>query len=244
MHSNHAPRLKLLLTIVDRDKGQIAVDILIKQHILFHRIVLGRGTARTEILDLLGLGETPKDIIFTVLPDWRTPRAMQKLKKTLEFDNPGHGIAFTIPISSVGGHRALGLMGADTEPDEKCVEKEHPMETSSKQYDLVIAIVDNGYSDNVMDAARPAGARGGTVLHARGAGIKEAEKFFGITIQQKKEMVLILSKREDKRAIMEAICKEAGLTKEGHGVVFSLPAEDVMGVARMMREEEDEEDQD
>lgn len=113
---------------------------------------------------------------------------------------------------------------------------------TTKVSDLIIAIVNNGYADTVMDAARPAGARGGTVVHARGAGIKEAEKFFGITIQPEKEMVLILTRHDQKRAIMEAICKEVGLTTDAHGIVFSLPAEDVMGVARMMREEDEDEE--
>lgn len=239
MQSHHPVHLKLLITIVDRDKGQIAVDLLLKEKVLFHRIVLGRGTAQTEILDILGLGETPKDIIFSVLPAQRTPRAMHRLKKTLEFDNPGHGIAFTIPITSVAGQRTLRQLGGLEETAKTAnVEKENKME--SKQYDLIIAIVNNGYADNVMDAARPAGARGGTVVHARGAGIKEAEKFFGITIQPEKEMLFILALHEEKNTIMEAICKETGLSTEAHGIVFSIPADDVMGVARLLRDEDDE----
>jgi len=99
-------------------------------------------------------------------------------------------------------------------------------------HDLIIAIVNRGFTDVVMDAARPAGARGGTVIHARGAGAKEAEKFFGITIQPEKEVVLILAKDEDRNAIMTAIARAAGLDSEGQGLVFSLPAGDVMGVAR------------
>lgn len=113
------------------------------------------------------------------------------------------------------------------------------MET--RQYDLIVAIVNNGFADSVMDAARPAGARGGTVVHARGAGIKEAEKFFGITIQPEKEMVFILCHGDERRQIMEAICRENGVGTDSHGIVFSLPAEDVIGVARMMREDEEEE---
>lgn len=236
MHFN----LKLLITIVDRDKGQIAVDLLMKEGVLFHRIVLGRGTAKTEILDLLGIGDIGKDIIFSVLPARRIGRAMQRLKKTLQFDNPGHGIAFTIPISSVGGQRTLKhLSGGNIDACAIDLEKEQTMET--KQYDLVVAIVNNGHADDVMDAARPVGARGGTVVHARGAGIKEAEKFFGITIQPEKEMVFILCHHEERRAIMEAICKETGLNTDSHGIVFSLPAEDVMGVARLLREDEEAE---
>ncbi|MDL2318635.1 P-II family nitrogen regulator [Eubacteriales bacterium OttesenSCG-928-A19] len=245
MQPMFARHLNLLITIVDRDRGQIAVDLLLKEGVLFHRIVLGRGTAQTEILDLLGIGETAKDIIFSVMPEEKTRRVMNRLRNTLQFDNPGHGIAFTVPITSVAGMKTLRELGGYTEVDPKAEEsakKEKKMD--AKQYELIIAIVNNGYADDVMDAARPAGARGGTVVHARGAGIQEAEKFFGITIQPEKEMVLILSRHEEKRAIMEAICHKAGITTEGHGVVFSLPAFDVMGVARMLREDDDVDDED
>lgn len=241
MQSVSNKHLNLLVTIVDRDRGQIAVNILLKEGVLFHRIALGRGTAKTEILDLLGIGETPKDIIFSVLPEGRTRKAISRLKHTLQFDNPGHGIAFTIPITSVAGQKALKHMLGDTESNVCVVETaQKEKEMDEKQYDLIVAIVNNGHADDVMDAARPAGARGGTVVHARGAGIKEAEKFFGITIQPEKEMVFILCHHDEKGPIMEAICKQNGITTEAHGVVFSLPAFDVTGVARMLREDSDE----
>lgn len=240
MQANPTLHLKMLITIVDRDKGQTAVDILVKGGVLFHRIVLGRGTAQTEILDLLGLGVTQKDIIFSVLPEYKTEKVLRRLKNTLQFDNPGHGIAFSIPISSVAGQRTLRHLSGDQTQDGcvQNIEREKKME--AKQYDLIIAIVNNGYADNVMDAARPMGAQGGTVVHARGAGIKEAEKFFGLTIQPEKEMVFILAHAEQKKDIMESICREAGMTSEAHGIVFSLPTEDVMGVVRMMREEDED----
>ncbi len=237
MHEIYSQHLKLLVTIVDRGKGQIVTNLLLKEGVLFHRIVLGRGTAKSEILDLLGLGEPAKDIVFTLLPESQTPRAMHRLWHTLQFDNPGHGIAFTLSLSSISGQRALHMLGAYGAACEVTGKEHQQMETQAGQYDLIIAIVDHGYADDVMDAARPAGAQGGTVLHARGAGIKEAEKFFGITIQPEKEMVFILARHETKRAIMEAICRETGLSTEGRGLVFSLPAGDVMGVARMMRED-------
>ncbi|MCL1963857.1 MAG: P-II family nitrogen regulator [Firmicutes bacterium] len=239
METNRPLHLKLLMTIVDRGKGQTAVNLLLADGVLFHRIVLGRGTAKTEILDLLGIGETSKDIVLTVLPEWHVHRALHKLKNTLQFDNPGHGIAFTIPISSIGGRHALAMLDAAAEPGPVSDGKENQnMVGNAKPHELIIAIVDSGHADDVMDAARPAGARGGTVLHARGASVEEAEKFFGITIQPEKEMLLILTKHEDKRAIMEAVCQAAGRSTDANGVVFSLPVEDVIGAARLLREEE------
>jgi nitrogen regulatory protein PII len=106
------------------------------------------------------------------------------------------------------------------------------METD-KKFDLIITIVNRGFADDVMDAAKTAGANGGTVLHARGAGIHEAESFFGISIQPEKDLVLILAPHELKNKIMQSIKNEAGLNKAGKGLSFSLPVEDVCGVVHM-----------
>lgn len=102
-----------------------------------------------------------------------------------------------------------------------------------KEFDLIITIVNRGFDDVVMEAARKAGATGGTVLHARGAGVHEAEKFFGISIQPEKDVILILAKREEKKQIMHAIRNEVGLNKEGRGLSFSMPVEDVCGIVHM-----------
>ena len=98
-------------------------------------------------------------------------------------------------------------------------------------FELIVAIINRGYSDTVMDAARAVGARGGTVIQARGAGSHEAEKFFGISIQPEKEIVLILTTIETKKSIMKAVCQSAGLKTPGRGLTFSLPVDDVMGMA-------------
>lgn len=103
-------------------------------------------------------------------------------------------------------------------------------------YDLIITIVNRGFADNVMDAAKSVGAFGGTVINARGTGIHEAEKFFGIIVQPEKELVMILSESEKKNDIMTAICRDAGLNKEGKGICFSLPVENVAGITRFSEE--------
>ena len=89
--------------------------------------------------------------------------------------------------------------------------------------ELVICIVNAGYSQNVMEAARAAGARGGTILRARGSANPEAEEFFNITIQPDKEMALILVPVEIKDEILKTIYKEVGLGREAQGIAFSLP---------------------
>lgn len=95
---------------------------------------------------------------------------------------------------------------------------------------LIIAIINKGFSDLVMEAARKAGARGGTVINARGTGNKEMESYYGIIIHPDKEMVLIVVDDSIKDKTMEEIYKECGLESKSQGIIFSLPIEDVKGI--------------
>lgn len=99
-------------------------------------------------------------------------------------------------------------------------------------YEAVFCIVNSGFSELVMDAAKEVGARGGTVLHARGTANKEAEQFFHITIQPDKEIVMILVPSEIKDNVLHSIYRQAGLKSEGQGIAFSLPVDDVVGLAQ------------
>lgn len=95
------------------------------------------------------------------------------------------------------------------------------MEQASK-YELVVCIINAGYSETVMAAARAAGARGGTIVRARGSANPEAEEFFNISIQPDKEVVLILVKSDIKDEVLKSVYKNCGLSTEGLGIVFSL----------------------
>lgn len=231
--------LDILFTIVDRGKGENVAQLLRHEGVLIHEIALGNGTAHQDLLSLLGLRDTAKDVVISFLQSAIAPRAMRRLSRALDMDQPGRGIAFTISVNSVGGPRALRYLMGDVPTDFQ--EEDAQMQEQQPQNDLIIAIVNRGYTDTVMKAAQPAGARGGTVLHARGAGTEEASQFFGITIQPEKELVLILVQHEVKVPVMQAITKSAGLTTEGRGIVFSLPVNDVMGVARVTEELEEAE---
>ena len=97
-------------------------------------------------------------------------------------------------------------------------------------FELILCIVDNGFSDLAMDAARDAGARGGTVVHARGTGRKDMEEKYGVVVTPEKELVLILVSNSIRDAVLDAIYKAAGLNTKGHGIAFSLPVSDVSGL--------------
>ena len=98
------------------------------------------------------------------------------------------------------------------------------------EYELVMCIVNTGFSDTVMNAAKEVGARGGTVVHARGTANKEAEEFFHVTIQPDKEIVLILVPSAIKDAVLHAVYQAAGLKTAGQGISFALPVTHVVGL--------------
>ena len=100
-----------------------------------------------------------------------------------------------------------------------------------KKHELVFCIVNQGYSDAVMDAAREAGARGGTILHAKGTANAEAEKMFGIAIQPEKEVVMIVVEEDVKGSVLHALYQNAGLKTAGQGIAFTLPVEEVVGLS-------------
>jgi nitrogen regulatory protein PII len=99
------------------------------------------------------------------------------------------------------------------------------------EHEVIICIVNAGFSDAVMDAAREFGARGGTVLRARGTASMEAETLFGITVQPEKEMVMILVKSSIKDDILHALYRAVGLNTPGQGIAFSMPVDQVVGLS-------------
>ena len=99
-----------------------------------------------------------------------------------------------------------------------------------KKCEAIIVLVNSGYSEDVMDAAREAGARGGTIINARGTGTKDMEKRYNIVITPDKEMIIILTAVEQRDQILSAIYKAVGLGTDGQGIAFSIPVENVVGI--------------
>lgn len=105
-------------------------------------------------------------------------------------------------------------------------------------FELIMCIVNPGFAEIVMDAARQFGAKGGTVLQARGTANKEAEEFFKITIQPEKEILMLVVPSAIKDDILHALYRSVGLNSPGHGIAFSLPVDDVVGINKSIEQEE------
>lgn len=104
------------------------------------------------------------------------------------------------------------------------------MKDENRKYDLIVVEVEAGYVEEVMEVARTAGAAGGTIVRARSVGNSKAEQFIGISLQKESEILLILSNRESKQAIMQAISEKAGLKTDAGGIIFSLPVDKTVGI--------------
>ena len=212
----------LMIAITDRSRGKEFAAWMHSQDIPLVLEVLGRGTATTEILDCLGLEATEKVVLLAATP--QSEKLVRRAERELWLDVPGRGILMTSPLSSIGGARARDyLLQGEV---ENTVEKE-------RTHELIIVITNRGHTDQVMDAARSAGAAGGTSLNAKGTGTELARKFFGVSIAAEKELVLILTREEDRRNIMKAVMREAGMQTDAQSVVFSLPVVDLAGLQKL-----------
>ena len=216
----------LIITITDRSRAEQFSGWFRSQGVSLVLTALGQGTATTEILDFLGLEATEKAVLFCVTP--RSPRLVRHASRELWLDVPGQGVLMTIPVNSIGGLAAKEYLLHEQE-GEAAMEREIT-------HDLIIVITNQGHTDMVMDAAREAGATGGTVIHAKGTGTELVQKFFGVSIASEQEMIFILTKSESKKPIMKAVMARAGIQSAAQSLVFSLPVGDIAGLRELEEE--------
>ena len=218
--------IHMVVTIVDRGKSEKVVAVCQEQGIPIHLVSLGHGTARTEMLDLLGLGETKKDTVISFAPEHSVCSLLDRLADQMKMRYPGKGISFAVPLSSVSGRMYRTL--TEHTPQE---ERNGSVMACEGKYELVVALINRGYTDLVMEAARQVGAPGGTVLNTRGIGSEDVEQFLGISIQAEKEIVFLVTPTEKRQDVMQAISREAGLKTPAKGIVLSLPVSHAIGLA-------------
>ncbi len=217
--------LYLMTTIVDRKDVNRYIDLFKENNMNVMHLTLGFGTAANEIMDYLGLESREKAVSFSVVEENSWVDIKKQLEKKLKIDAPGGGISFITPISSIGGKKALNYL-----IENENYQKEEESTLKNTERELIVVIAEQGYTELIMDAARGAGAYGGTVIHAKGTGQAAAEKFLGVTIAAEKEMLFIVTKTEQKNNIMQAIMKDAGLDSKAKSIVFSLPVSDTAGL--------------
>jgi nitrogen regulatory protein PII len=224
------PLLKCVIFIVDWTKARVVTDIFEQEKVRFHFIVKGRGTASSDILDLLGIGSTEKAVIMCLEQDIGVAPLVKEVAKKLGLHNPGAGIAFTLPLSGIN-QPILQVFKESIEKNFRIApEAEVEKMNAETKFDLIVSVVNQGYSDEFMTVAREAGATGGTVVNARGIVHQGPVKFFGISVQDEKEIITILATREKKAPIMQAVSQAFGISSKAGGIIFSLPVDGVAGL--------------
>ena len=221
------------VTVCNRDKAAEVAQLCAEAGMRGTLTLLGHGTATSEQLDVYGLTKTEKAIVCGVADRAQSAQLFRLGRQKLLIDIPGNGIMMTIPLKSVAGGRTLAYLTDSPLTGGK------PKMTF--EHELIIVVMNEGYSDFVMSAARSAGAGGGTVLHAKGtaAGTAEgrAQRFFGMNLADEKDMVYIVAYSDEKAAIMRAITEAAGPGTEAGAICFSLPISAVSGLRQREKPE-------
>ncbi len=185
------------------------------------------GTASSEMIDVLGLGNPEKNILMSLMPKPYADLMLIKLKKELKLGTINSGIAFTIPLT--GANNLIVHMLEEMDENKLKTERKVNAHMSDAKYSIIAVVVNQGYSENVMEAAREAGASGGTVVTSRQVGNEKAVGFWGLNIQSEKDMVFIVSDNENKLQIMQAIGEKCGMHSDAKGILVSMPIDNVIG---------------
>ena len=210
--------IQLITVISHSDQGKRCMDILREHGAELVQVSAALGTATSEMLRLLGLSRTDKQMAFALCAEAEVQNTMTALVAGSQ------AMAFSSSLSSISVPLFQNAEPADAQKREGA----SPMNEGMK-YEVVIVMANRGYIDLVMDAARTAGASGGTVIHARGSGEKGGEHFFGVTLASERDIFYIITPAADRVAIMQAIVKEAGLDTPAKAAVFSMPIQHLAG---------------
>lgn len=228
----HAPRMVILITREeDKKKLEELFDTL---RIPMCYQCRGKGTAPTEMLDIFGLSGTTRLITVGILPKFLVKDLERAAEDQLSFHRRGGGIALTIPVTGLQNPVFQMLNDEARENLRQHIKErtEQDMAEVKKRMDYVVIWVSvvSGYSDEVIDAARAAGAKGGTVLRGRQRNSERVSQRLGVSMQEERDFVMMVVPRKKKGEIMSAITSACGLSTKAHGVIVSLPVDDVIGL--------------
>ncbi len=223
-------QMRAVFSIVDYGKSEDIIKIYNQQSIPVSLVTHGHGAADSEMLNYLRFGENKKCIIISLMTAERAGRFILSAEEQLQLSEPGRGIIFSVPISSMTAFLAELIRRDGEKYTENSKESEQKM-SADYQHELIVAIITKGFFPEVKAAANSAGAKGGTLIHSLGLGGKEAQKFLGISIQPEKDVILIIVRRQEKNKVMKAIADAAGISTQGRGIIFSVPVDSAFGLS-------------
>ena len=207
--------IKLLVIIYNNEK---MIKLLFQRYNLNYSVIsYGDGTASNSLLEYLGLDKMKKDVYYTLIDESSEEFILNDLKVWCNIEKKGKGIAFTISLSS------------SSKFIKDSLDKGEYIEKVKSEYELIITIVSEGYSDMVMSAANKVGCSGGTVIKGRSVGSK-GTIFMDLSLEPEKEMVLNIVPKKIKRKVMEKITEECGVKTDARGVLIAVPLDNVIGL--------------
>lgn len=213
--------LSLFCVIVNFGEGSKVLKASRELGVTGGTFLLGKGTIKNSILNILGLDEVRKEILLMVIEESMEEALNEHLTKKFHMDKPNHGITFSFSIN----HLAI-LNGHEYKSKQKL------RGADDMKYEAIFTIVDKGLSDDVVEAAQAAGSTGGTVIHGRGAGSHDTAKLFNIEIEPEKDIILILSELEKTAAIVNAIKEKLNIEEPGKGIIFVVDVNRTFGLYR------------
>ena len=218
---NNSPNkdYELFCLVVNFGLGSKVVKIAKQHGISGATIFLGMGTIKNHLLEILGLYELRKEIVLMVADKELAYNALEEINTELVLNKPNHGIAFTTSVSNLLGSRNCTYDSSNKHGGVK-----------NTMYNAIFVVVDKGVAESVIDAASLAGARGGTIINARGSGVHETSTVFSMAIEPEKEIVMILSENTLTEAICDSIRKELKIDDPGNGIIFVLDINKTYGL--------------
>lgn len=214
--------IKLLISIVERGRGSALMKLYTGRQVFLHCQCPGTGTATSDILNILGLGSSEKDVVLS----WAAAGAAERLLTDLDADLRGAakttGIVFMLPLTGIN-NLVASMIQYKTDPvkPEKPEKKgEEKMEQSDSS--LILVVCNRGCTDAVMATAKAAGARGGTTIRARWTGIEDLESAYDLSLHAEKEILAIVARNEIRNDLMQAINEHHGLRTESQAMILSM----------------------
>ena len=231
------PALSLLFFIIDWSIFNHIFSVFDENKVPVYFISKARGTATSDVLDILGIGAHDKAVITCLEQPEKIPVLLKGVRKKIGNKVPGAGIAFTVPVSAINNPILQAFIQAEVTKTK--VEQEIPHHdqqgtispSNGFPHALLYSIINRGYSDDFMNTARKAGATGGTILHARAKADEGVSRFFGIFVQEERDVILMLTSRDKKNDIMKAISEAHGLNSKTQGLILSLPVDKAVSLS-------------
>lgn len=224
-------RAKLLVAIINNEDEERLTSTINRYCNALNFSGIGHGTARSSYRSYFGFNDIEKRIVFSLIPSTLEHTILEAVGKELHLYLLGKGIAFTSPISTISNIVEDAVLSS---PDREQTEAKSPVRKKEKttMHELVIAVVNQKYTEMAIDAARSAGATGATVFHTKSTDNARAEQSMGAALPEQTDSIFFLTSEEYKIKIMEAVRDVAGLKTEGGAVIFSLPVDDLVGIGR------------